>query len=83
MGDRDSLPANLKSMQPYLDVATDYESILSGGPEDPNVWKPKHASKTKEEKENTDKASTEVIKSTGFTQVPRSFCNLLFINRQC
>jgi hypothetical protein len=36
-------------------------------PEDPNVWKPKHASKTKEEKENPDKASTEVIKSTGFT----------------
>jgi hypothetical protein len=40
---------------------------VSGGPEDPNVWKPKHASKTKEEKENPDKASTEVIKSTGFT----------------
>ncbi len=29
-------------------------------PEDPNVWKPKHASKSKEEKENPDKASTEV-----------------------
>jgi hypothetical protein len=27
MGDRDSLPANLKSMQPYLDMATDYESM--------------------------------------------------------
>ena len=31
-------------------------------PEDPNVWKPKHASKSKEEKENPDKAGTEVIK---------------------
>lgn len=29
-------------------------------PEDPNVWKPKHASKVKEEKENPDKSSTEV-----------------------
>ena len=29
-------------------------------PEDPNVWKPKHASKSKEEKENPDKASTDV-----------------------
>ncbi|XP_046637584.1 mastermind-like protein 2 isoform X2 [Daphnia pulicaria] len=27
MGDRDSLPANLKSLQPYLDMATDYESM--------------------------------------------------------
>ena len=40
---------------------------LSEDPKDRNVWKPKHASKTKEEKENPDKASTEVIKSTGFT----------------
>ncbi|XP_046441878.1 eukaryotic translation initiation factor 4 gamma 1-like isoform X2 [Daphnia pulex] len=33
-------------------------------PEDPNVWKPKHASKTKEEKENPDKASTEGMLKT-------------------
>ena len=31
-------------------------------PEDLNVWKPKHASKSNEWKENPEKAGTEVIK---------------------
>lgn len=44
-------------------------------PEDPNVWKPKHASKSKEEKENPDKSNTEVDNS--FNELP----NVYFIAR--
>lgn len=49
---------------PRREIKLMHSLIRQERPEDPNVWKPKHASKAKEEKENPDKASTEGMLKT-------------------
>lgn len=58
-GNRDS---NMGQQQPppRREIKLMNSMVRQERPEDPNVWKPKHATKSKEEKENPEKASSEV-----------------------
>jgi hypothetical protein len=53
-----SLKNSLKNS--FLTIFNSYQLVRQERPEDPNVWKPKHASKSNEWKENPEKAGTEV-----------------------